>query len=225
MQSRKYWVVLAVALSACGGSSSPASPAVTTGSKFTGTLSDGALLTATVGATQALRAALTSSESAAATASSVFALTGTITTKTGQVIPITGTYDDSTKAFSVSGGGYSVSGTYANGSITATGTAPSGSTISCVAFLGDDSTVTRFCGTYHDSTDGSGGTFMLVIQGSSVYGEADDGTTFVGTVSGNSFDIHAIKDSSTTAHGTLSGTSIAGSAGTSITFSGTACHQ
>jgi hypothetical protein len=200
---------------ACGGSkdTTPASSgSEAVDQTFTGTLSDGSLVTLSFGTSgvssgnrRALSAAPRSGEAAGAVT-----VTGSITRPDGATVALTGTYDPATKSFSIQGGGYVFSGTYASGVIQADCTVD-GTPVKLVAMMGAASAITRYCGEYATAANETG-YFNLVVSGSKAFGvhggKDYGGGSFSGTVSGAEI---AMSDAEgTVIKATISGSGVTG---------------
>ena len=147
-------------------------------------------------------------------------VTGTLKIEGGASITLTGTYDTGTHALTVSGGGYSFSGSFSNGTLSGTFTAPGGGGGSfSTSSTSGSGAVYSFCGSAVATTAGGGGaTFNLVINtGAGTakgFASSSDGVTSLNctaTSSTWSISFTTVKHNNPgTASGTYTSTSLTG---------------
>jgi len=147
-------------------------------------------------------------------------VTGTLKIEGDGSISLTGSYDTSTHALSVSGGGYSFAGTFSNGAISGTFTAPGGGGGSfSTSSTSSGGTVYSFCGSAVPTGGQDGGaTFNLVINtGAGTakgYAASNDGVTSLnGTATSSNWSISFVtvkQGEPGTASGTFTSSSLTG---------------
>lgn len=138
----------------------------------------------------------------------------------GSSITLSGTYDTGTHALSVSGGGYTFTGTFANGVLSGTFTAPGGATGSFASSsTSGGGSVYKFCGSAVANGGGGGATFNLVISTgagtANGFAYSPDGTVrLTGTATGGnwaiSFTTPAPQSNAGTAAGTFTSSNLSG---------------
>jgi hypothetical protein len=215
--------ILLTFAAACGSSSSKGStPSDVANKTFTGTLSNGALVTLNFGSAVA---AHTSQQTRALVAATTLAVTGTITTGPADTIPLAGTYDFATGQFTVTGTGYSLTGAYASGTVQGSCTTPSGTAIFVAVVSSGGATVVTYCGTYSFTASGryNGGALNLLVSGTTIHGVASDGTMLHGTVHSGTITLTG-ENGSGTVTGPITDTSVSGTIqGTDVTSGTFSC--